>query len=109
MDEVLGDSDRYISVLQHHDSKLKSNLRVAEDKAMKEAELSTSQVIHAFTLNNSDPAFVKVRTEIDKVMSTSVIDIYGQFSERTTPILNQVRQLFQSKQSHFNQFNSITI
>ena len=105
LDEVLGDSDQYISILHHHDSKLKSNLRLAEDKAMKEENLSTSRVIQAFTLNNSDPSFVKVRTEIDKVMSTSVIDIYGQFSELTTPILNQVSQIFQLNHTRFNHFH----
>ena len=110
LDEALGGSDQYMSVLHHHDSKLNSYLRVAEDKAMKEAKLSTSRIIHAFTLNNSDPAFIKDQTETDKVMSTiPVIDIYGQFSELTTPILNQVRQLFKSNLSHFNQFSSITI
>ena len=105
LDEVLGDSDQYISILHHHDSKLKSNLRLAEDKAMKEENLSTSRVIQAFALNNSDPSFVKVRTEIDKVMSTSVIDIYGQFSELTTPILNQVSQIFQLNHTGFNHFH----
>ncbi len=104
LDEVIGDTDQYISVLHNHDSKLKTNLRALEDKAMKEAELSTSRVIKAFTLENNNPAFLKVRAEIDTVMSESVQDIYGEFSELTTPILNQVRTMFP-----YNRFQSPSI
>ena len=108
LDEVFGDSDQYLSVLHQHDTNLKSNIHTAEDKVMKEAKILTNRIVDAFTLNNSDPAFVKVQTEIDKVMSTSVTNIYGQFSELTTPILNQVRQLFLIllESIHFNYFNS---
>ena len=70
LDEVFGDRPQYISVLHQHDTKLKTNVRAAADKAMKEASLSTERVIQAFTLSNSDAAFVKVRDEIDKAMAT---------------------------------------
>ena len=53
-------------------------------------DLSTGRVIQAFTLNNTDPSFVKVRAVVDKAMAKSVIQIYGEFSELTTPILTQV-------------------
>ena len=96
MEETFGDSELYISTLHHHDTYLKRNLRAAEDKAMKEADLSTARVIKTFTLSHNDPSFVKVRTEIDKVMATSVVAIYGDFSELTTPILTQVSQTFYS-------------
>ena len=95
LDESYGDPEKYISVLTGHDSKLKTNFWAAEDTAMKEADLLTNRVIKVFTLNNNDTAFIKVRAEIDKVLATSVEEIYGEFSELTTPILTQVRnQLF---------------
>ncbi len=93
LDELFGDSEQYISVLHHHDSKYKSNVRAAADKALKEADLSTERVIQAFTLSNTDPSFVKVRDEIDKAMATSVVQIYGEFSKLTTPILTQVSSI----------------
>ena len=88
---ILGDPQQYLFVLHGHDAKLKMNLRAAEDKATKEANLSTSRVIKAFTLRNDDTAFVKVKSEVDKVMATSVEGVYGEFTELTTPILTQVR------------------
>ena len=69
---------------------MKTQFRLAEDKGMKEAELSTTRIIQAFTLSNTNSAFVRVRSEVDKVMATSVVEIYGNFSELTTPILTQV-------------------
>ena len=93
LDESYGDSEKYISVLNGHDSKLNTTLRAAEDKAMEEANLLTSWVIKSFTLSNNDAAFVKVRAKIDSVMVTSVEEVYGKFSELTTPILTQVRNL----------------
>ena len=87
LDESYGDPEKYIYVLTGHDYKLKTNLRAAEDKAMKEAAgLSTNRVIKVFTLSNNNAAFVKVRAAIDKVMATSVEEMYGKFSELTTPI-----------------------
>jgi hypothetical protein len=116
LDEVYGDSEQYLSVLHIHDTKLKSTLRSAEDKVIKEAVLSTNRVKQALTLDNNDAAFLKVRAEVDKVMSSSVQEIYGQFSELTTPILTQVSNLFfymiikQFKAiSHKHLFNIITI
>ena len=92
-DENFGDPQQYLSVLHGHDAKLKMNLRAAEDRATKEADLSTSWVIKAFTLRNDDTVFVKVKSEVDKVMATSVEGVYGEFTELKTPILTQVKYI----------------
>jgi hypothetical protein len=90
LDEVFGDKEQSTSVLHIHDTKLKTNLRAAEDKVMKQSDISTKRIIQTFTLENNNAAFIKVRDEVDKVMSESVLSIYGNFSELTTPILTQV-------------------
>ena len=94
LDEVFGDKELSLSVLYNHDAKLKTSLRAAEDKVVKDAEISTKRIIQTFTLEYNDPSFARVRCEVDKVMSESVMSIYGDFSELTTPILTQVRSLF---------------
>ena len=91
LDENFGDPQQYLCVLHGHNAKLKPDLRAAEDNAMKDADLSTSRVIKVFTLNNNDSAFVRVKSEVDKVMATSVEGVYGEFTELPTPILTQVR------------------
>ena len=94
LDEVFGDKELSLSVLYNHDSKLKTSLRAAEDKVVKDADISTNRIIQTFTLEYNDPSFARVRCEVDKVMSESVMSIYGDFSELTTPILTQVCSFF---------------
>ena len=42
LDEVFGDKELSLSVLYMHDAKLKTSLRAAEDKVVKEANISTN-------------------------------------------------------------------
>ena len=50
LDEVFGDRELSLSVLYTHDAKLKTRLCATEDKVMKEADISTNQIIQTFTL-----------------------------------------------------------
>ena len=88
--EVFGDKAMSLTVLHYHDSMLKNNLRAKEDLIMRDTGISTNRIIQTFTLENNNAAFVKVRDEVDRVISHSVFDIYGNFSELTSPILSEV-------------------
>lgn len=90
LEEVFGDKEQSPSVLCIHVTKLKNNLHVAEDKVMKQSDISTNPIIQTFTLENNNEVFIKVWAKVDRVMSESVVAIYGDFLELTTPILTQV-------------------
>ena len=89
MDEYLGDRTGFIEVSNHYGLLLKEHDFAAQTKAYKDAPISTKRFTEYLELADKHPAFVEFRTALDDYIKNAIDNLYGNFSEFTTPLISQ--------------------
>jgi len=88
LDETYGDSQYTLSVLHAYAQKASSSAHSVNLLKYKESKISSKRIIAQYTLPASDEGFKTFSRKFDDVTKAAVLDIYGKFSEFTTPILS---------------------
>ena len=89
MDEYLGDRTGFIEVINHYGLLLKEHDFAAQTKTYKDAPISKKRFTEYLTLADKHPAFVEFRTSLDDYIKYVIDNLYGKFSEFTTPLISQ--------------------
>ena len=89
MDEYLGNKTGFIEVSNHYGLLLKEHDFTAQTKTYKDAPISTKRFTEYLTLADKYPAFVKFGTALDDYIKNEIDNLYGKFSEFTTPLISQ--------------------
>ena len=89
MDEYLGDRTGFIEVSNHYGLLLKEHDFAAQTKAYKSAPISTKRFTEYLALADKNPAFVQFRDALDDYIKNEIDNLYGKFSEFTTPLISQ--------------------
>jgi hypothetical protein len=88
LDETYGDSQYTLSVLHAYAQKASSSAHSVNLLKYKESKISSKRIIAQYSLPASDEGFKTFSRKFDDVTKAAVLDIYGKFSEFTTPILS---------------------
>ena len=89
MDEYFGDTTGFIQVSDFYSYLLKEHDDNEQIKAYKNAPISTERMTKYLELADKHPAFIEFRTALDDSIKKEVDNLYGKFSEFTTPLLSQ--------------------
>jgi hypothetical protein len=89
LDETYGDSQYTLSVLHAYAQKASSSAHSVNLLKYKESKISSKRIIAQYSLPACDEqGFKTFSRKFDDVTKAAVLDIYGKFSEFTTPILS---------------------
>ena len=88
LDETYGDSQYTLSVLHAYAQKTSSSAHSVNLLKYKGSKISSKRIIAQYSLPASDEGFKTFSRKFDDVTKAAVLDIYGKFSEFTTPILS---------------------
>ena len=89
MDKYLGDRTGFIEVSNHYGLLLREHDFTAQTKTYKYAPISTKQFTEYFALADKHSAFVEFQTALDDYIKNAIDNLYGNFSEFTTPLISQ--------------------
>ena len=89
MDEYLGDKTAFIEVSNFYDSLILKADSEAKALEYRNAPISTKRMSSYLELANKHPPFVQFRKMINDDTMKAVDDLYGRFSEFTSPLLPQ--------------------
>ena len=89
MDKYLGDRTGFIEVSNHYGLLLKEHDFAAQTKTYKDAPISTKRFTEYLALADKHPALVDFRKELDDYIKNAIDNLYGKFSEFTTPLISQ--------------------
>jgi hypothetical protein len=89
MDEYYGDTTGFIQVSDFYSLLLKEHDKEEQLKTYKNAPISTERITKYLELADKHPAFVEFCTALDDSIKDAIVDLYGKFSEFTTPLISQ--------------------
>ena len=89
MDEYLGDKTAFIEVSNHYGLLLREHDFAAQSNTYKNSPISTKRFTEYLSLPDKHPAFMKFRDALDDYIKQEVDNLYGKFSEFTTPLISQ--------------------
>ena len=89
MDEYLGDKTGFIEVSNHYGLLLREHDFAAQSNTYKNAPISTKRFTEYLSLPDKHPAFMEFRDALDDYIKQEVDNLYGKFSEFTTPLISQ--------------------
>jgi hypothetical protein len=89
LDEVYGDRFVTAAYLQTYELLMAKALSAKQLDAYKAEPISTERLTRHLNLSDKDPKFIEFRNHIDTVTKNAILEVYGNFSEFTTPILTQ--------------------
>ena len=89
MDKYLGDRTGFIEVSNHYSLLLKEHDFAAQTKTYKRAPISTKRFTEYLALADKHPAFVQFREALDDYIKNEIDNLYGKFSDFTTPLISQ--------------------
>ena len=85
---MYGDSQYTLSVLHAYQQKTRTSAHLVNHLKYKESKISSKQIVTQYSLPASDEDFKSFSKTFDDVTRAAILDIYGKFSEFTTPILS---------------------
>ena len=88
LDETYGDLQYNLAVLHAYQQKTSASAHLVNLLKYKESKISSKRIAAHYSLPASDEAFKSFVKTFDDVTRAAVLDIYGKFSEFTTPILS---------------------
>ena len=89
MDEYLGNKTAFIEVSNFYNLLIFKADSEAQSLKYKNAPISTKRISSYLELANKHPPFVQFRKMINDETMKAVDDLYGRFSEFTSPLLPQ--------------------
>ena len=112
MDEYFGDKAGFISVSNHYDKLMMEADMMAQFEEYKNAPISSKRFMDYLELDEQHEPFVAFRNDLDAHMKSSIDELYGNFSEFTSPLVSQetiAKFADQFKTSLPIQYTSITV
>ena len=88
LDETYGDLQYNLAALHAYQQKTSASAHLVNLLKYKESTISSKRIAAHYSLPASDEAFKSFVKTFDDVTRAAVLDIYGKFSEFTTPILS---------------------
>jgi hypothetical protein len=88
LNKTYGDSQYTLSVLHAYQQKTSSSAHLVNQLKYKESTISSKRINAQYSLPACDEGFKTFSKKFDDVTKAAVLDIYGKFSEFTTPILS---------------------
>jgi hypothetical protein len=88
LDKTYGDSQYTLSILHAYQQKTSASAHLVNLLKYKESKISSQRIVAQYSLPASDEAFKSFTKKFHDVTRAAVLDIYGKFSEFTTPILS---------------------
>ena len=106
LDEVYGDRFVTSAYLQHYDLLMAKAQSTKQLESYKSEPISTERLTRHLHLNDKDPKYIAFRNHLDVTIKSRILDVYGQFSKFTSPILTQqvlseFAELFKTTLPHY--------
>jgi hypothetical protein len=89
MEEAYGDRAGSLVLLQYHENLMQREDSIEQMKQYKDGQISSQRLIDNFSMDDDDVTFIAFREFLDKLAQDNIMNLYGDWSEFTTPLFTQ--------------------